>query len=605
MGTIDLRANRSSVFAHGTYDTGGGQDDHLPIGYGSGLEMRGAFDFPAISWAGVTGIDKAELELTSTSQVHIARGSSPQANAYRITEQWTPNGATDDGSGNWTTSPDAYPGPSATSSGGKLLSAGDANERTDKWDVTAIVRAWAPTSAGGSGSKQYGIALRPVSGTSHNAEWYSAEYGTSSKRPRLIITTRTSSPPSKPTPIAPLGPNADGRTYRFTTNRTPTSWDLDVATEYTFANIIWAPRTQTGGISGSSVAAPYAGPVYVPGVPYYWRARVRDAQGTSAWSSTSSFTADPNPSGRDPWDEWASAILEAQRDPRLALRVATVRPEGPDVARLVTADMGAMVRLDLSDTETPLRAQALLLGMTVQVDSGGWTLDPILGSLTAAADDWYGASELYPDRVLSGELAPIPSSYWSLGETSGTFVDAVSGWSGSVTGTPTRGAPALAGTDGALAAVNLAGGAQYGNIYAGGLVRSCLAWVRWDAGANLYVVDKVAGAAGTYTGWRFSIASDGSLRFLHTIAGGQLATITSAPVVLTPGRPSLVGVVQRNTGEVRLFIDGALVKVATWALVAATSSQATRTLPGGAVDELAFWHTIALTDEQMGALWRG
>jgi hypothetical protein len=58
------------------------------------------------------------------------------------------------------------------------------------------------------------------------------------------------------------------------------------------------------------------------------------------------------------------------------------------VAPLVTADMGATVRVDLSDTDTPLRAQAVVVGMTVALDHKGWTVTPVLGSLTGSADDW-------------------------------------------------------------------------------------------------------------------------------------------------------------------------------------------------------------------------
>ena len=394
----DTRANRSSVFATGTYDTGGGQDDHLPVGSGSGLVMRGVVDWAALSWANVTELVKAELELTSTSQVHIARGGSPQVDARRITAQWSANGSTDDGGGNWTDDPDRYPGPSTTTTGSKTLSSADASERVERWDVSSIVGAWAPVSVKvpggyGQGAKQYGIALREVSGTSHNSEFYSARIGTTSKRPRLIVTTRSVVLPAKPTLQAPLGPNADGRTYRFATNVTPSSWDLDVATNSAFTSPVWAPRTQAGGITGSSVAAPYAGPAYVQGVTYWWRARVRDANGESPWSSSGSFLADPNPSGRDPWAEWASSILEAQSGPRLVLRPSVVRPEDAQVAPLVTADMGTLVRVDLSDTDTPLRAQGLLIGMRVELDPNGWTVTPLIGGLEATATDWTEAAD--------------------------------------------------------------------------------------------------------------------------------------------------------------------------------------------------------------------
>jgi hypothetical protein len=397
--TIDLRANRSSVFAHGTYDTGGGADHHLPVGTGSGLTMRGVFDFPAIPWAGVTEMVSARLELTTTGEVHIARGSDPEVDLKRVTAQWSPNDATDDGGGNWTNDPDRYPGPSTTSTGEKVIGGSTQAEVTGSWDVSAIVGAWAPASVKvpggmGGGAKQYGMALRERSGTSHNAEYYSSRFGTTSKRPRLIITTSTAPVPAKPTLQAPAGPMADGRTYRLAADMAVTSWDIDLATESTFAAPIWSPRAQTEGITGSSVAAPYAGPAYVPGYVYYWRARVANANGTSPWGVTVSFTPDPNPSGRDPWEEWAQSILDAQSDPRLFLRLGTVRPTDAEVAALVTADMGATVRVDMSDAPSPLRTEALLIGLQVALDHGGWTLTPVLGALGPTAVDWDTAREL-------------------------------------------------------------------------------------------------------------------------------------------------------------------------------------------------------------------
>lgn len=393
--SADVRANRSSVFAHGTYDTGGGADDHLPIAESwSGLALRGVIDFPKVDWTGQTELVSAVLHMTSTDQVHVARGSSPGAEVRRATEQWSPNTATDDGSGNWTTSPDTYPGPSSTSTDAVNITGRDGNELTDSWDVTKLVLAWAPTTvkgpggAYGKGAKQYGLVLLPRDGSSRIAEWYSAKAGTTSKRPRLVVTTKAAPVPAKPSLVAPLGPMADGRTYRFTTDMAPTKWDVDVDIASGFPAPIWAPRNQTTGISGTAVAATYAGPVYTPGTTYYWRARVANANGTSAWSATGTFTADPNPTGRDPWEEWASAILDQQSDPRLVMRPGVVRPEGSQVAALVTADMGARVRVDLTDRDSPFRSEGVLIGAKVEVDANGWTVTPVLGGQSGTADDW-------------------------------------------------------------------------------------------------------------------------------------------------------------------------------------------------------------------------
>lgn len=611
--SMDVRANRSSVFASGTYKTGGGADQHLPIAESwSGLAMRGVMDWPKLDWSGVTELVKAELELTSTDQVHVARGSSPQADARRVTEQWDPNGSTDDGSGNWTTDPDVYPGPSSTSSGMVTLSGADANERTERWTVTAIVAAWAPTTVKvpggyGGGAKQYGIALHQRDGSSRIAEWYSAK-ATSSKRPRLIVTTKSGVVPAAPTLQSPLGPMADARTFRFATSVAPTSWDLDLSTTSSFASPIWAPRSQAGGITGTSVAAPYAGPALVGGSTYWWRARARNANGDSPWSATGSFTPDPNPAGRDAWAEWARAILDAQADPRLILRPGTVRPRGPDVAPLVTADMATVVRVDLSDADAPMRSEALLVGLKVELDYHGWTLTPVLGGLGPTAADWYGPSPWYPDRVLGGTFAPRPTSYWGLGEPSGSFVDQVSGFPGTVYGTPTRGAAPLAGTDGALVS-GVGHGATFGNLYnSPGALFTVLAWVTWDGSGESYILDKVAAIAGSsptkYQGWRCQLASNGAPRLLILDSAGNGLTLTS-PVVLAANTVHLVGWV-RDGVQSRLYVDGE--RVMTGAQGPAPGSDASKLLTmglNGAADELGYWQNVALTDDQVRALWRG
>ena len=615
MPTIDLRANRSSVFAHGTYDTGGGADHHLPVGTGSGLTMRGAFDFPAVSWAGVTEMVKAELELTTTDQVHIARGGDPEVECRRITAQWKPNDATDDGGGNWNDDPDAYPGPSTTTTGQKVIGGSTSAEVTGRWDVSAIVGAWAPATVKvpggmGGGSKQYGMALREVSGTSHNAEYYSARFGTTSKRPRLIITTSTAPVPGKPTLQAPLGPSADGRTYRFAANMAVSSWDIDLATESTFAAPIWAPRAQAGGITGSSVAAPYAGPAYVAGNVYWWRARVSNANGTSPWSAGVSFTPDPNPSGRDPWEEWAQSILDAQSDPRLFLRLGTVRPTDAEVAALVTADMGATVRVDMSDAASPLRTEALLIGLSVSLDSKGWTLTPVLGALGSTATDWYGSSPRYTERVVGGMFAPVPHSYWPLGEPSGVLRDVVSNLNGTASGALTRGVAPLAGTDGALGWAG-SGSVSYANIYSDpGAAFTILAWLTWVSG-DLYVLDKVkARAGGGYTGWRAQVASDGALRLMiANPTTGALTTAVSPPVVRSR-EPALAGWV-RDAAGMRLYVNGE--RVYTFGTPAPNPPGVDVTMPlvtqsviaGTAVDELGFWRYYALSDDEMRDIWQG
>lgn len=496
MGTIDVRASRSSSFQRSSsgLDTGGGAEDHLPIAdtY-AGFLMRAVFDFDPIDWSGVTEVVSAMLELTSTSQVHVARGSTPGATVRRATEQWSPNGAKNDGGGSWTTAPDTYPGPASSGENPTNITGRDGNGLTDSWDVTPLVTPWAPygvTGPGGVDGKnaaQYGLVLLPRSGSSRVGEWYSARYGTAGQRPRLIITTKTGSPPPAPSLSAPIGASLEpaaaatfrfsfgapitswdldvstvstfastvwaprgqagsitggtsvaaayggpalnrGTTYywrargtnatgtgswsatgsfsirplappgaptlqaptgggvsltptmRFTFPSAITSWDLDVSTVDTFASTVWAPRTQTGSITGgTSVGVPYGGTALAPGGIYFWRARGTNADGVGAWSATGTFTTATAPSTRDPYSEWASALLASMAAPRLMLKPGVVRPTDGDVAALVTADLGARVVIDLSESDRPMVADGILCGLEVEVDEGGWTLDPVLG----------------------------------------------------------------------------------------------------------------------------------------------------------------------------------------------------------------------------------
>jgi hypothetical protein len=87
------------------------------------------------------------------------------------------------------------------------------------------------------------------------------------------------------------------------------------------------------------------------------------------------------PPGRDAYQEWAAALLAAMALPRLALRPGTIRPEGAQVADLVTAEYGARIVVDLSTPAEgpPMVADGIMAGCEVEVDSGGWTVDLVLG----------------------------------------------------------------------------------------------------------------------------------------------------------------------------------------------------------------------------------
>lgn len=212
--------------------------------------------------------------------------------------------------------------------------------------------------------------------------------------------------------------------------------------------------------------------------------------------------------------------------------------------------------------------------------------------------------EDYPTRVLQGSIAPLPSSYWKLGEDSGPLADSIAGFSGNVTGATTHNTTALAGVDGSITADALAG-VQYGNIYSDpGLEWTVLCWTVWDGTGDSYLFDKVkARAAGGYTGWRCQIASNGELRILTMDpANGNSTTLISADK-LVAGQKYHVGF-SRDAAGMYIYINGTL--VATGAsgvpVVGADSTQQLRSLLNGSLDELGFWRNVRLTDEQISKL---
>lgn len=226
------------------------------------------------------------------------------------------------------------------------------------------------------------------------------------------------------------------------------------------------------------------------------------------------------------------------------------------------------------------------------------------GVIMYAPFDPPAGASAYPDRVLSGEVAPIPTSYWGLGEPSGSFVDSLAGgYPGTATGTLTRAQPPLAGGNGSIAAVNLAGGVTFANIYATDTTRSVLAYVKPTAGAATYVLDKLAGAAGTYTGWRLDVTTAGELRLQVSDGAGQLRTATTAAGVLVGGVTYQVGVVM-TPASWWLYVNGAVAASGAWpGAVNSTSNAVMRTLAGGVTDELGYWSQTALLPDQVRALY--
>jgi carbohydrate binding protein with CBM4/9 domain len=181
--TKDTRAARSS----GGANYGSGTEGELPVGAWSGWRNRAFIDFAAIPWGDVLSVDKAEIDLWTSSQVNIGFGSSPKVKVQRVTGAWNEGSLSSPGSGNST----VYPGPPVTSSGAvsKTISKSEGVKQTI--DITAIVRAWAPTTAGGNGQKQYGIGIFSAGedSTTYTTEFWSREHGTSTD-PVLRVTVK-------------------------------------------------------------------------------------------------------------------------------------------------------------------------------------------------------------------------------------------------------------------------------------------------------------------------------------------------------------------------------------------------------------------------------
>jgi hypothetical protein len=391
MATKTLTADRSSILAWtGSAGLGGGQDAHLAmVASASGYDLRGLINWtiPAGWWSDVKKLTKAEVLLTGTSGAgtHVGKGASPKALVRRIINAWTPNSAGE----SWTTSPAVYPGPSVTTSGG-VTAALPTGATQVAIDITAIAMAWAPASvigpsgAAGAGAAFYGLALHETGGAADAAEIYSAEHGTASQRPIIRLTYETNSPPYAPTLIKPLGPDQAAADFEFQTadpeGDAITAYDLQVSTDSTFSTVThWSLANQTSGLTAGHVLRNYGGTALVNGTRYYWRARMRDAGGFSAWSAVGTFVkaAGGGPAA-DVWDYWMSAILVDMAEGRTAIRVGTLRPVGEQVAALICAEFGDLFRVAWDETSPPVDEPVYLLGERVSVSPEGWAVDAVV-----------------------------------------------------------------------------------------------------------------------------------------------------------------------------------------------------------------------------------
>jgi len=179
--TKDSRLFRTS----GGAEYGSGTEGQLPVGYWSGSKNRALLDFASIPWTDVAKVVSATLKVTTSSQVNIGFGSAPKVEARRITGSWSEGSLSSPGSGNSV----VWPGPAVTTTGAKQTAVTRTEGARVSLDVSAIVRAWAPTAAGGSAATKRGIALYSAgesSGT-YTTEFLSREGGTSTTDPVLEL----------------------------------------------------------------------------------------------------------------------------------------------------------------------------------------------------------------------------------------------------------------------------------------------------------------------------------------------------------------------------------------------------------------------------------
>lgn len=162
---------------------GAGAASSLPVGVWSGWTYRSLLRFPAIPWSKVRGVVSATLKVQSSTQVRVGFGSSPKTEVRRITSDWSAGSSSSPSGSNAV----VWPGPNTTTSGAVTSSLPTSQNAAKSINVLAIVRSWAPTSAGGSAAAQLGLMLREYSSsTSNTGEVWPVEQG-GSARPTLEL----------------------------------------------------------------------------------------------------------------------------------------------------------------------------------------------------------------------------------------------------------------------------------------------------------------------------------------------------------------------------------------------------------------------------------
>lgn len=185
---------------------GAGASSALPVGLASGADYRSILKFAMPNWSGegIRRITAAKVRLFHSTQVYVARGSSPRVKVWRVLSNWSEGSADGLSSSNavrWDNMPTRTASEEADSG---TLSTSDT--ATIDIGILTMARKWAPTSVeSGGGQTHYGVLLVAYdeASTTRTDEFWSSEYGTSGKRPVLILTVETNTAPGAPTITAP------------------------------------------------------------------------------------------------------------------------------------------------------------------------------------------------------------------------------------------------------------------------------------------------------------------------------------------------------------------------------------------------------------------
>lgn len=178
-------------------ELGAGEDDHLPAGVNNGYKLRSLLAF-TLDWTGVYEITKAELKIRTSASNYHGTKSSDTFYISRCTSSWSEGTYGADESWYAANAVDWGNQPSTTTTG-RVSYAGTTSNSSDRtYDITAIVKAWAPTSIpGGGGASNYGIQIRQTTESEDNyTEFQSVEGGTN---PYILLTYVDTPPQTNPT----------------------------------------------------------------------------------------------------------------------------------------------------------------------------------------------------------------------------------------------------------------------------------------------------------------------------------------------------------------------------------------------------------------------